>query len=32
MMLMEMHGIEPDGRLDDEAFKDLPMPKEVWDG
>ena len=32
MMLMELHGIEPDGWLGDEAFKDLPMPKEVWDG
>ena len=32
MMLMDVLGIEPDDRLGDAAFADLPMPKDVWDG
>lgn len=32
MMLLRMAGIEPDRPLADADFKDLPMPREVWDG
>ena len=32
MMLLDMLEIEPDGRLGDDAFAGLPLPKQVWDG
>ena len=31
MMVLEMLGIEPDGRLGPEVFAGLPMPEKVWD-
>jgi hypothetical protein len=32
MMLLGMAGIEPNARLTDSDFADLPMPSSVWDG